>query len=278
MEAFALPQLQQQGLVLGARRLHGPEHQHAGAIAHGHFDLGHLFADAQPIDGCADGLQTLADRWVQHFAAREIGQKGIAALAKTDQGPPLLDDMPHPETGLAAITPVPGGERWEPALGTDLANAAEDVLQARLFDADLRLGILMLQAATAADGEMGALGLDPFGRGAQHRLDHGLVESPLHAGVAKAHALARQGAIHEDGLAVDMGQAAAFMGQGFDLGLDGRLGNAFRFFRHGSDGGFWLRMRSTVSDSFRCFHDLLSRDAVHWRDPWFSPGRRRCTG
>jgi hypothetical protein len=93
----------------------------------------------------------------------------------------------------------------------------------------------MLERTAAADAEVGALRLDAVGRGREHFLDLGLVEAALDAGIAQTHALAGQRAIDEQGLAVDAGQAAAFMGQGLDLGLDGR-GERFGFSRHGRAG------------------------------------------
>jgi hypothetical protein len=184
------------------------------------------------VDGRRQRLQTRADLRMQHLAAAQIGQEAVAPLAKADQGAALLDDVTHTEPRLAPIAPGLGGERIEPAFGRHLADALQDVFEAVVLDTNLGLGVQMLERAAAADAEVGASGFDAVGRGRQYFLDLGFVEATLDAGVAQTHALAGQRAIDEHGLTVDAGQAAAFMGQGLDVGLDGR-GECFGFSRHG---------------------------------------------
>ena len=172
------------------------------------------------VDGLRDRLDTLAYGRVQHLAAAEVRDERIAPLAESDQGPPLLCHPAHAEPCLAPVPPVPGGEWRQPALRRDLADPPQHVIQYPLLHPDLGHRVLMLQAAATADAEVVAARRDPLGRRAQH-LDHGpLIEAALCPGIAETHPFPGKRTVEEHHLAVEMGQAPALMGQGFDLRLD----------------------------------------------------------
>jgi hypothetical protein len=91
----------------------------------------------------------------------------------------------------------------------------------------------VLQRTAAADAEARAARHDALRRRLQHLGHHALVVAPLRSGVAKQHALAGQRAAEKDRLAVDVGQAATVVGQGFDLRLDRSRGSCLALLAHG---------------------------------------------
>ena len=150
----------------------------------------------------------------------DVGDVAPVGLAETNQHAPLLLDKFGAKPAFAAIAPRRIGQRRKYTLRHHLADALEIFEQHALLRRDLRDRIEMLQRAAATDAEMRAARRDAVGRGAQHFLDCRLVVMPMLAGVAHAHALARERPGDEHGLAGDVGHAAAIVSEVGDIGFE----------------------------------------------------------
>ena len=233
MEAGLGGELLQQRKIGIGRRVEHAKHQHHRTVPHGHLDLRHPIADTEALDQSRQRRELIADARVQHVAARDVGHEGRAALAKADQHATLLGHPAHTETGLAPIAPMLSRQRLQPALRLHLADAPQHVRQDRLFGRDLRGRVHVLQGAAAADTKTCTARHHPLWCRLQHLGHDTLVVATLHAGVAEQDPFASQCAVHKHRLAVDVGQTAAVVGQGFDPSLKwiGRKLLAF-FLRH----------------------------------------------
>ena len=168
---------------------------------------------------------------MQNVAPAQIGDEGVAALAKAHEGAPLLGHVAHTQPRFAAVAPVIRRKRGQPLLRLHLAIPPQHVGENLLFHLDLGGRVQMLEAAPTADTEMGTARRDSLRRGIQHLGHRALVIATLNPRVAEHNPFAGQGPMHEHRLAVHMGQPAAVVGQGLDLRLDGlgREGLAFSF-------------------------------------------------
>src|SRR5690348_6814663 len=101
---------------------------------------------------------------MQHFAARQIGHEARIAFAEADERLALLRHMLDREPPTATIAPKLRGERLQPALRLDLADAREVLRQHALLGLDLRARIKVLQGAAAAHAVVDAARCYPLRR------------------------------------------------------------------------------------------------------------------
>src|SRR5205823_10997278 len=77
-------------------------------------------------------------------------------FAETDQPAAFLGDVAHRQPGAVAIAPGDAVDRREQLVRAHAADVPQSILEYALLDRDLRGGLEVLQAATAADAEVGA--------------------------------------------------------------------------------------------------------------------------
>ena len=141
---------------------------------------------------------------------------------ETDEHAAFFCDVAHRQPGPLTVTPGFAVDRREQFAGAHARDVPERVLEHALLDCDLRGRIQVLQAAAAANAEMRAG--RRYTRGARGvKLGHAC---ELVVGLAAkdfdGDALADQRAFDEDGLAVDAGDASAFLiERGDDDGIHG---------------------------------------------------------
>ncbi len=168
-------------------------------------------------DELAERRDALADFGQQRVADRKIGDEARIVFAESDQHLAFLGDPLDRKPTLAAIAPWRVGQRIEPALRLDLADALEILGEHALLRGDLRSRRQVLQRAAAAGAEVRTTRLDALGRSRQQRLDARFVETAMARADAHDGAFAGQCARDEHGLAVDTGDAATVVGQIGDL-------------------------------------------------------------
>ena len=128
-------------------------------------------------------------------------RRHAAGCADADHCLVLLLDPFDRQSALAPIAPFFVAERWQPALGADLADALEVFRQHILLDLDLSPGGQMLERASTANAEMRTTRLDAIRRGLDDLQCLRFVEMPRAGGLLHADRFTRQRAGDEHGLA-----------------------------------------------------------------------------
>ena len=206
--------------VFFAQGFQNAEDEHAAGIVHGHLDLRYAVGDGQAGNEGGKRLQGMTDLGMQHFAAVHVRHEAGAAFTKTHQHPPFPGHILHAQTGLAPVAPgaFPHQGR-KPAFRLHLADMGEGVRQGLLLVVNLLSGVQVLQAATAAQAEMGAARADAGGAGLQHLHHLALVMALAPARVAEQHLFPRQGAVDEGGLAFHPGHSTAIVAESVHPGF-----------------------------------------------------------
>ncbi len=137
-------------IVLG-RRVHHPEYQRGRIaardrrIARGHLDLRDLFTQRQGLHQSGQLLRESGEPLEKHFAALNVGEIRLLALAKPRQYPALLVDVLDAQPGAASIGPLRPRERRKHLFRHHPADAFEVVEQLPLLGGQLSRRCQMLQ-------------------------------------------------------------------------------------------------------------------------------------
>ena len=99
-------------------------------------------------------METLTNLRMQHFAALNICNVGLAFFPEPHQRTAFLGHIFHTQTGFVPITPYGSRQLIQQGFRFNLADTAQIVEQRLLLGQDLPPGFLMLKTATATDIEM----------------------------------------------------------------------------------------------------------------------------
>ena len=203
-----------QSLTVGGRRRVEHPHGQRGdrtrvAVAHSNLHLRQAPHHGQLGDALGQRFEQDIHTRNEHGAATHVCDVGLKALAKTDEHPRLGVHVTHTESRAAPIVPGIGGQRIEPALGRHLSNLAQVIHQNFMLGSNLLVIAHVLHHTAAALPEHRARGFHTILGGHEHLLTTRLIEVALAPRAHPLDGLARQRAIHEDGLTLRVGDTAA---------------------------------------------------------------------
>ena len=163
-------------------------------------------------------------------AAPDVGDEARLALVEADQHRALLDDVAHREARALAVAPVGPAHRPQDALGADLAEMPQRILERALLGRDLRGDVEVLHLAAAADAEVRAARHDAL-RAAHGEARRSVACSQLFLRrlTCDANLFARQRILDEDDLAF------AVVGDALRLEIERLDPKPFLGARHGLD-------------------------------------------
>ena len=222
-------ELAQQREVGVEQGLEVAQHERGDAVADGELDLRQAVARRHGRDQLAQRHDEIADVARHHVAAPDLGDEARLALVEADQDRAFLGDVAHRQTRPLPVVPVRPAHRPQHALGADLAEMPERILERALLGRDLRGDVEVLHLAAAADAEMRAARHDPL-RAFTTKLDQRRLLPVVLAPLGRdANLFSRQRILDEDDLAF------AVAGDALRLEIERLDPKPFLGARHGSD-------------------------------------------
>ncbi len=209
--------------------------QGAIRVAQRQLDLRNPLRARQTLDQLFQRDQQRRGDRVQHLAMVQGSDVALAALAKADQNAALAGNDANAQSRTPTVAPLRTDQRLEQLLWPYPAGALQAVQQRRLLELQLPFTADVLQAATAATPEVRARRLDSFVGGLENCKQARRLPAPPLAQQFDLDALARQRAVDEHVVAVDLRNAAPVAGQprdAHDAALVARRGRAAAFSHH----------------------------------------------
>src|SRR3972149_5960985 len=151
---------------------------------------------------------------LKHKTSLKIRQETFVSLTKPHDAPTFTRDQAHTEARAPAITQRRAGDGFKPRLRLDLAEAFQLLGPNLLFGLKLDFRAQMLEVAATAGAVVWARWRDAVRARFQDFHQPAAVVTLVPVNITKAHALARQRAFDEYGLAFKARHAAAVVAEG----------------------------------------------------------------
>jgi hypothetical protein len=204
-------------MIFDAERLEMAQQERRPRSADRDLDLRHAIRPGHGLDQRLEPGDQGRNMRGQHQAGIHHRHVTAVLFAKAHQCPALAVDMAHGKPGPRPIGRSRSGNRREHLFGLEPGDMPQGIFQHALLGGGLAGKVEMLHRASAAGAEMRTRRSHPLTRGAQHAYGMGLFVAPLAPIAGVLDNFAGQGSCDENRLAVDMGDAATFMVQGFDV-------------------------------------------------------------
>ena len=156
VDAVLFCKLPQQNFIVVVQGVEMADHQHCRRIPYRDFDLRQTGLDGKRFDQRSQRRNEIADLLGENVALAHVGDVAGALLAEPDHRAAFLGHVPRSQARPAPVVPVLAVDDRQHGFGLHLADARQILLQPALLRRHLGARIGVLQAAAAADAEVGA--------------------------------------------------------------------------------------------------------------------------